>query len=130
MKSKLLAVLASLFAAVTVFAGEFPDISVEDLKKAIADKKAVVIDVNGSDSWKEGHVPTAIDFETKKAELAKLLPADKNALIVAYCGGPSCGAYAAAAKEAKKLGYTNVKHLSAGISGWKKAGEKTEAGKK
>ena len=41
----------------------------------------------------------------------------------------ACGAYAAAAKKAKELGYTNVKHLSAGISGWKKAGEKTEAGK-
>ena len=33
----------------------------------------------------------------------------------------------AAAKAAKELGYTNVKHLSAGISGWKDAGEKTEA---
>ena len=129
MKSKLLALVASLFAAVTVYAGDFPDISIADLKKAIADKKVVVIDVNGTDSWKEGHVPTAIDFETKKAELAKALPADKNTLVVAYCGGPSCGAYAAAAKKAKELGYTNVKHLSAGISGWKKAGEKTEAGK-
>jgi rhodanese-related sulfurtransferase len=129
MKSKMLALVASLFAAVTVYAGDFPDISVADLKKAIADKKVVVIDVNGTDSWKEGHVPTAIDFETKKAELAKVLPADKTTLVVAYCGGPSCGAYAAAAKKAKELGYTNVKHLSAGISGWKKAGEKTEAGK-
>jgi rhodanese-related sulfurtransferase len=27
---------------------------------------------------------------------------------------------------AAKLGYKNVKHMSAGISGWKKAGEKTE----
>jgi rhodanese-related sulfurtransferase len=57
------------------------------------------------------------------------LPADKNALVVAYCGGPSCNAYTAAAKKAKALGYTNVKHLSAGISGWKAAGEKTVAAK-
>ena len=28
---------------------------------------------------------------------------------------------AAAANAAKQLGYTNVKHLSAGISGWKEA---------
>ena len=28
----------------------------------------------------------------------------------------------------KELGYTNVKHLSAGISGWKSAGEKTASG--
>jgi rhodanese-related sulfurtransferase len=64
-----------------------------------------------------------------KADLAKALPADKGALVVAYCGGPSCGSYAAAAKAAKELGYTNVKHMSAGLSGWKSAGEKTEAAK-
>jgi rhodanese-related sulfurtransferase len=57
------------------------------------------------------------------------LPSDKGALVVAYCGSPACSAYKAAANKAKELGYTNVKHLSAGISGWKKAGEKTEAGK-
>jgi len=130
MKSKLLALVASLIAAATAFAGDFPDISVEELKKAIADKKVVVIDVNGTESWKKAHVPTAIDFESKKADLAKVLPEDKSILVVAYCGGPSCGAYAAAAKKAKELGFTNVKHLSAGISGWKKAGEKTEAGEK
>ena len=46
-------------------------------------------------------------------------------LIVAYCGGPRC-AYKRAAGAAEKLGHTNVKHLSAGISGWLKAGEKAE----
>ena len=35
-------------------------------------------------------------------------------------------AYAAAAKVAKQLGYTNVRHLSAGISGWKDAGAPLE----
>jgi rhodanese-related sulfurtransferase len=59
-----------------------------------------------------------------------VLPKDKNALVVAYCGGPKCKAYEAAAKAAEKLGYTNIKHLTAGISGWKDAGEKTETAKK
>lgn len=108
---------------------EYPDISIGDLKKAIEEKKAVVIDVNGSDSWKEGHVPTAHDWAAIKGDLAKKLPEDKDALIVAYCGGPRCSAYKAAANAAKELGYKNVKHLAAGISGWKAAGEKTEAGK-
>ncbi len=125
---KLLALLATTILAVTAQAGEYPDISITDLKAAIEAKKVTVIDVNGTSSWKKGHIPTAVDFGTKKAELAKVLPADKGALVVAYCGGPTCGAYAAAAKAAKELGYTNVKHLSAGISGWMQAGEKTEAG--
>ena len=104
----------------------YGDISIPDLKAAIADKSATVIDVNGSDSYAEGHIPTAVDFEASKDKLAQVLPKDKNALIVAYCGGPQCGAYKAAVKAATAMGYTNVKHLSAGISGWKQAGEKTE----
>jgi rhodanese-related sulfurtransferase len=85
-----------------------------------------LLDVNGTSSWKAGHIPGAIDFTTSKEKLATLLPKDKSALVVAYCGGPACGAYAAGAKAAKDLGYTNVKHLKAGISGWKESGEKVE----
>ena len=123
---KLLTLLAAVFCAVSVHAGEFPDISIAELQTAIKEKKVTVLDVNGSDSFKAGHIPGAIDFRATKAEIAKALPADKNALVVAYCGGPTCNAYAAAAKAAQELGYTNVKHLSAGISGWKEAGAPLE----
>ena len=85
-----------------------------------------VIDVMSSKSYAKGHVPTAISFAKDGKNLSKILPKDKNALIVAYCGGPSCKAYKRAASLAEKLGYKNVKHLSAGISGWRKAGEKVE----
>ncbi len=120
---KKLIALAFAFIAATGFAAEFPDISIADLKQAIADKKVTVIDVNGSGSFQAGHVPSAVDFQAQGASLASLLPADKGALVVAYCGGPQCNAYKAAANKASSLGYTNVKHLSAGISGWKAAGE-------
>ena len=123
---KLLMLALSLFAATSIMAAEYPDISIADLKKAIADKKVTVIDVNGASSYAAGHVPTAIDFATKGKELASVLPVDKNALVVAYCGGPSWLGFVAAAKKAVVLGYTNVKHLSAGISGWKSAGEQLE----
>lgn len=126
---KLLALLATAFIAVSAQAGEYPDISIDELKTAVAAKKATVLDVNGSDSYKAGHIPGAIDYRAKKAELAKVLPADKSALIVAYCGGPTCNAYSSAAKAAKELGYTNVKHLSAGISGWKAANAPLETAK-
>ncbi len=128
MKTLLTAFTAVIAMSASVFAGEFPDISLADLKKAIADKKVALIDVNGSDSYKAGHIPGAVDFAAEK-DLAAKLPADKASLVVAYCGGPACGAYAAGAKKAKALGYTNVKHFANGISGWKSAGEKTEAAK-
>jgi rhodanese-related sulfurtransferase len=122
---KLLGLLTAIVLATVVIAGEYPDVSIKELKKSIEAKNVTVIDVNGTESWEKGHIPGAIDFESNEAKLASLLPKDKSALIVAYCGGPKCMAYKQAAKVAEGLGYKNVKHLSAGISGWKEAGEKT-----
>lgn len=124
---KLLAILSCvLISASFSFAGEYPDISITEMKEVIKSGKVTVLDVMGPGSYKKGHVPGAIDFKSNVAKIAGLLPKDKGALIVAYCGGPSCNAYKSAAKAAEELGYTNVKHMSAGISGWKGAGEKTE----
>ena len=106
--------------------GSFADVSIADLKKLIADKKVTIIDANPSDSYSDGHIPGAISYSSIQGKLANALPKDKNALVVAYCGGPRCMAYLRPASEAKKLGYTNIKHLAAGISGWRDAGEKTE----
>jgi rhodanese-related sulfurtransferase len=126
MKKFLTILAAGLVSATALFAGEFPDISISEVKALAKSHKAVILDVNGSESYAKGHVPGALDFEAVEGKLASTLPADKNALIVAYCGGPKCTAYQAAAKAAQKLGYKNVKHMSAGISGWTQAGEKTE----
>ena len=126
---QLFALFALVFISVHTYAGEFPDITIPELKSAIAAKKVTVIDANGTASWQKGHIPGAIDFKASGDKLSTLLPTDKGALVVAYCGGPWCHAYVAAAKEAEKLGYTNIKHLSAGISGWTEASEPTEPGK-
>jgi len=123
---KLIVSGAIVLFAVAVFAGSYPEIKLSELKSAIVAGKVTLLDVNGTQSWKEGHIPGAIDFASNRDKLASVLPKDKNALIVAYCGGPKCQAYQQAAKAAKDLGYTNVKHLVAGISSWKEAGEKAE----
>lgn len=123
MKKLLALMTAVVFAATTTFAGEFPDISVDELEAKIKAGKVTIIDVNGAKSYKRGHIPGAIAYAKN---LKSKLPKDKDSLIVAYCGGPSCSAYKRAANIAEKAGYTNVKHLSAGISGWLQAGKKTE----
>lgn len=120
---KLLLTLSLLVAASVAFAGSFPDISQKALEKAIADKSVTIIDVNGTESYKAGHIPGAIDYAAVKDDLASKLPKDKDALIVAYCGNENCGAYARAAQAAKDLGYTNVQHFKPGLAGWKASGE-------
>lgn len=126
---KILALCAVAALAVSAYAAKYPDVTVTDLKSAIETKKVTLLDVNGTESFQAGHIPGAIDFEAQQKNLASVLPTDKNALIVAYCGGPQCKAYQSAAKAAEKLGYKNVKHLSAGISGWQKAGQKLASAK-
>ena len=123
---KILAWVTVMGLAVAAYAGEAPNIQIPELKAAIAAGNVVVIDANGTKSWREGHIPGAIDFAANKDHLATLLPANKQSLVVAYCGGPKCVAYKKAVSAVETLGYTNVKHLTAGISGWKKAGEKME----
>lgn len=123
---KLLALTAATLLATLSYAAEYPDVSIKEVKALAESKRAVIIDVNGSESFQNGRVPGAINYETVKDKLASTLPADKSTLIVAYCGSPKCKAYKEAAEAAAKLGYTNVKHMSAGIKGWKDAGEKLE----
>lgn len=124
---KIIALIAVIFA-VNVQAGEYPDISIADLEKAIKSGKVAIIDVNGAKSFsKRGHIPGAVlhDRGATKEDLAKQLSkVSKDTLVVAYCGGPKCSAYKRGASAAEALGYKNVKHLSAGIAGWINAGKK------
>lgn len=126
---KFLTTLLSVFClAGTAFAGpsQIGSISHEELNAAVAAKKVTVIDVNGTSSFKSGRIPGAIDYSAHRQNLAAALPSDKNALVVAYCGSEKCGAYKSAANAAIALGYTNVKHYSPGIAGWKKSGAPLE----
>lgn len=101
-------------------------IKASDLKKM--DKSAVfVFDANDNRiREKEGIIPGAKALTgTRDYDLA-ILPTDKKANLVFYCGGPMCMASHEAAKRAINAGYANVTVMSDGIIGWKKAGYETE----
>lgn len=57
-------------------------------------------------------------WEQKKG----LLPADKETLLVFYCGGHHCDLSHMSAREALNLGYKKVRVYAEGIPAWKKAG--------
>jgi rhodanese-related sulfurtransferase len=107
---------------------EAPHVTLEEMKGIVAGKTATVFDCNSAATYAEGHIPGAVSFAANETNFASVLPKDKNALIVAYCGGTMCSAWEAAAKEAQRLGYTNVKHFPEGIKGWKDAKLTVESG--
>ncbi len=104
----------------------FPVILQKDLVKNLHKKSVTVVDANGSESYADGHIPGAIDFHGAGDKFTDMLPKKKNALIVAYCGGPGCEAWRQAADKLHALGYTNVRHYKGGIQEWKTSGKPME----
>lgn len=84
-----------------------------------------VIDVNEADNYAIAHVPGArlIAYD---AITPDVLPADKSGALVFYCWSPECPAAGMAAESAVKLGYTDVRCMHAGITGWQDAGLPTK----
>ena len=99
---------------------KFTDVNATEMATIVKAKSATVIDVNSEESFKKSRIPGAIHFATNKTNFSGVLPKDKNAMIVAYCGGKSCTAWQKAAQAACEMGYKNIRHFSEGITGWKK----------
>lgn len=104
---------------------KFNFISTQDLAKGIKEKSLVIIDANTAETFKAGHIPTAVHMKSSEPD-AKLLPADKKTALVFYCKNPKCLASHEAADFAQKQGYTNIQIYSLGIDGWKEAGMSVE----
>lgn len=64
---------------------KIPRINVEEAKKLLAEGKAVIIDVRGTDLYKASHIKGSLDVPLNKLETGdfKGLPKDKR--IIAYC---------------------------------------------
>lgn len=105
-----------------------PEVSLDDMKKLVEAKDATILDANSEVSYDKGHIPGAVNYSKNAKKLASVLPKDKSATVVAYCGGPLCTAWEDAANAVKALGYTNIKHFKGGIKTWTDAGQKVEKG--
>jgi rhodanese-related sulfurtransferase len=70
--------------------------------------------------FQEGYIPTAVNlpFPAFDKIADKLLPKDKNALVIFYCAGPACNMSPGSADKARKLGYTNLKVYKDGMPAW------------
>ncbi|MEX2054403.1 MAG: rhodanese-like domain-containing protein [Candidatus Colwellbacteria bacterium] len=88
-------------------------------------KDFVLIDVLGSKSYEDKHLPGAINIpsDTKSfiKEVEKVV-LEKNALVVVYCSSFDCQASPKAADKLAKTGYVNVYDFDGGLADWSDAG--------
>ena len=68
----------------------------------------------------KAHIPGARPAHPKDDNFLSLLPEDRDALLIFYCGGPTCPFTGIAVDMARKAGYTNLKGYQTGLPGWKK----------
>ena len=105
-------------------AAEHTKNSTDAVKKAVADDRAVLLDVREKSEWDEGHLKDAkllplsvLKAGAKAEDVAKIIPKDK--VVYCHCGsGVRC---LKAADELKKLGY-DVRPLKDGYKDLLNAG--------
>jgi phage shock protein E len=129
MLTRLALLLALLAAPLSLLAAEHTKDSLETIKKATADKTAVLVDVREADEWKAGHVagatflPLSVLKGSKAEAVAKKLPKDK--IVYTYCRAGRRSV--AAAELLEKLGY-DVRPLKPGFEDLIKGGFEKETG--
>ncbi|MDP8243665.1 MAG: rhodanese-like domain-containing protein [Candidatus Hinthialibacter antarcticus] len=86
-----------------------------------ASEEFVLVDVREDHEWDNGRLPQAIHLGKGiiERDVEGKLP-DHDQEIILYCGGGYRSALAADALQ--QMGYTNVKSMDGGFTGWKNAG--------
>jgi len=110
--------------------GKSPWVSAQYIKMVLNDPKrvALIVDARPALKYNAGTVPGALSIPFSQFESLKgLLPADKSAEVIFFCGGFKCNLSHKSAKAAQALGYTKVKTFAAGWPVWKKASKRAFA---
>jgi rhodanese-related sulfurtransferase len=81
-----------------------------------------LIEVLPETSFREGHLPDAINIPLDKLETEAPQHLSKRDHVVVYCGGFACKASTEAARKLREMGYSHAVDFKAGKSGWKAAG--------
>jgi rhodanese-related sulfurtransferase len=102
-------------------------ISPHDLHRLMQREPVTIIDVNARQSWLQARVPGARHLDPL-GFAGSDLPPDSDSTLIFYCSNFMCRKAPNAAHRARKMGYTRVRVMSAGINGWIGAALPTESG--
>src|SRR5437763_4766501 len=108
------------------------EISTAQLRAALTDSSAIVLDARPYDEYAVSHIPGARAVPAKAgttpalyvgdaAEVAKSIPGKAQPMIL-YCNGLFCGRSERLADDLIKLGYRDVSRYQLGAPGWRALG--------
>jgi len=108
------------------------EIGTSQLRAALNDGSAIVLDARPYEEYAVSHIPGARAVPAKPgttpalyvadaAEIVKTIP-DKSQPLILYCNGLFCGRSERFADDLTKLGYRNVRRYQLGAPGWRALG--------
>jgi rhodanese-related sulfurtransferase len=129
----------SVAAALEAEMAKFPEryaeepVDVVDVRdvKALVERGAdvVIIDAREPEAYAAGHLPGAVNYPYGNwLEEGKPLPPRDRDLIV-YCNNQDCPISRLWAEQAVQRGYVRLRHMKAGLAGWREAGYPVDEGK-
>src|SRR5262249_43766145 len=122
----------SIFDGVLSNVAGSPEMSTAELRAALTESSAIVLDARPYEEYAVSHIPVARAVPAKSgttpalyvgdaAEVAKTIP-DKSQPLILYCNGLFCGRSERLADDLIKLGYRNVRRYQLGAPGWRALG--------
>jgi rhodanese-related sulfurtransferase len=108
------------------------EISTAQLRAALNDGSAIILDARPYEEYAVSHIPGARAVPAKAgttpalyvgdaAEVAKTIP-DQTQPLILYCNGLFCGRSERLADDLIQLGYQNVRRYQLGAPGWRALG--------
>ena len=97
----------------------------EQLKKLLAENRAVLLDARMPEAWADAHLPGAVSvpFEMLGQYMDKIEGLPRGDWVIAYCDGPPCDLGELLARELVNMGFTRVAFYPDGVDDWLTAGE-------
>ncbi|MGH2810615.1 MAG: rhodanese-like domain-containing protein, partial [Actinomycetota bacterium] len=84
-------------------------------------EKVTLVDVREGDEWRSGHLPEAVHVPRGFLEIqAESKIPDKDSSLIVYCAGGNRSPLAT--KTLKEMGYSDVRYMTTGFSGWRDLG--------
>jgi len=114
-----------------------PEVSTEELRRALEEKSATVFDVRPSLEFAISHIPGSVTVAQKAgtskalyisdaAEIERTVGGKKSAPVILYCNGPFCGKSKRVSEDLLAAGFTNVRRYQLGIPVWRALGGLTQ----
>jgi rhodanese-related sulfurtransferase len=113
--------------------GNSPEISTAELRWALGENSAILLDARPYDEYAVSHIPGARSVRGKPGttpalyvadvtEIVESLP-DRDQPLIVYCNGLYCGRSERFAADLAKEGYRNVIRYQLGAPGWRALGD-------